>query len=84
MDKELTDFKIEVLTKLAVIDSKLDGYQEIKKTASDADNRSKQNEINIKDIEDKIKWISRTTTGALIMGGVGLVFILIKIGLGIN
>ena len=33
MEKELNDFKIEVLTQLAVINSKLDGYNEIKKQA---------------------------------------------------
>ena len=32
MEKELEEFKLEVLTQLAVINSKLDGYSEIKKT----------------------------------------------------
>ena len=48
MEKELNDFKIEVLTQLAVINSKLDGYNKTQELATEADNRSKQNEQDIK------------------------------------
>ena len=43
MEKELNDFKIEVLTQLAVINSKLDSYNKTQEIAVQADNRSKQN-----------------------------------------
>lgn len=46
MEKELNDFKIEVLTQLAVINSELDGYNKTQEIARQADNRSKQNELD--------------------------------------
>ena len=77
-------FETEVLTRLAVIESKLDGYKEIEKVTHQANNRSKQNEADIKELQDKLKWLSRTTIGAIISGVVGLVFLLIQIGMGVN
>lgn len=84
MEKELTEFKIEVLTQLAVINSKLDGYGETKKIAHEADNRSRKNEQDIKDMKDSNKWAFRTSVGAVITSGIALVFLFIKIGIGVN
>lgn len=77
-------FETEVLSRLAVIESKLDGYKDIKKVAYEADNLSKENTEDIKELQDKLKWLSRTTISAIITGVVGIVFILIKIGMGVN
>lgn len=77
-------FETEVLSRLAVIESKLDGYRDIKKVAYEADTLSKENEQDIREIEDKIKWLSRTLVSAIITGVVGIVFLLIKIGMGVN
>lgn len=38
MDKEAVDFRTEVLSKLAVIESKLDGYKEVKQITYDNKN----------------------------------------------
>ena len=84
MEKELNDFKIEVLTQLAVINSKLDGYNKTQEIAVQADNRSKQNEQDIKDMKDTNKWAFRTSIGAIITSAIGLVFLLIKLGMGIH
>lgn len=84
MEKELNDFKIEVLTQLAVINSKLDGYNEIKKQADEADNRSRQNEKEIEGIKDNNKWAFRTSVGAIITSLVGIVFLFIKTGMGVG
>lgn len=84
MEKELNDFKIEVLTQLAVINSKLDGYNEIKKQADEADKRSKQNEKEIESIKDNNKWAFRTSVGAIITSVVGIVFLFIKTGMGVR
>lgn len=77
-------FETEVLTRLAVIESKLDGYKEVKSVAYSADVRSKQNEQKIQEIEDNNKWLKRT----IIAEGIALVFMLvgifIKIGMGVN
>lgn len=48
-------FETEVLSRLAVIENKLDGYKETKKTVYEADNRSKQNEQDIEELKDKLK-----------------------------
>ncbi len=77
-------FETEVLSRLAVIENKLDGYKETKKTVYEADNRSKQNEQDIEELKDKFKWLSRTTAGSIITGLVGIAFIFIKIGMGVN
>lgn len=76
-------FETEVLSRLAVIESKLDDYNNIKQKAEEAFNKSKSNEKDIEEINDKIKWLSRTVAGALLTGGVGLIFVVIKIGLGV-
>ena len=77
-------FETEVLTRLAVIESKLDGYKELKKITYDNEAKTKQNTEDIEELKDKFKWLSRTTVGAIISGIVGLVFIFIKIGFGVN
>ena len=77
-------FETEVLSRLAVIESKLDGYKDIKKVAYEADTLSKENEQDIREIKDKIKWLSRTLVSAIITGVVGIVFLLIKMGMGVN
>ena len=79
-----TKFETEVLSRLAVIESKLDGYKEIKKITYDNEAKTNKNEEDIKELQDKLKWLSRTTAGAIISGVVGIVFIFIKIGLGVN
>ncbi len=81
MDKT---FETEVLTRLAVIESKLDGYKELKNVAYSADTRSKENESEIKELKDKNKWLSRTIAGAIIGGIITLVFLFIQIGIGVK
>ena len=84
MEKELNDCKIEVLTQLAVINSKLDGYNKTQEIAVQADNRSRQNEADIKEMKDTNKWAFRTSIGAIITSAIGIVFLLIKLGMGIH
>ena len=84
MEKELSEFKIEVLTQLAVINSKLDGYNKTQEIAVQADNRSRQNETDIKEIKDNNKWLFRTSIAAIITSAIGIVFLLIKLGMGIH
>ncbi len=80
MDKT---FETEVLTRLAVIESKLDGYKEVKSIAYEANTRSKENECEIKELKDKNKWLSRTIIGAIIGEVVAIIFLIVKIGLGV-
>ena len=77
-------FETEVLSRLAVIESKLDGYKDMKKVVYEADNRSRQNEENIQEIQAENKWLRHAIAGE----GIGLIFmiigIIIKSGLGVN
>lgn len=77
-------FETEVLTRLAVIESKLDDYKSIKDKSESAYNLSNNNKKEIEEIQEKLKWLSRTITGALITGVIGIVFLIIRIGIGIN
>lgn len=81
---ENKSFETEVLSRLAVIESKIDDYKEIRKLSEDAHTRSISNEKEIVEIQDKLKWVSRAIIGAIITGGIGIVFLIIKIGMGLN
>ena len=72
-------FEREVLDRLTKIEKKLDDYNTMKEKTDDAHNLSIQNERDIDEIKDKIKWLSRTIVGAIIAGIVGLIFALIQI-----
>lgn len=80
---EPKNFEIEVLTRLTVIETKLDGYKEIKEKTEEAYSKSFEHEKRIEELEDNNKWLWRTTVGATITSFVGVFFIIFKIGLGI-
>lgn len=81
MDK---NFETEVLTRLARLETKVDDYNGIKNKVEETRAKAFSNERRIDEIEDKIKWLSRTITGEVIAGIILIVFIFIKLGLGIN
>lgn len=76
---EERDFQTQVLTRLAVIESKIDDYKNIKEKTDEAYNRSYENEKEIGEIKDKIRWLTRTITGAIISALVGLLIAVIKV-----
>lgn len=78
MEEKEQTFEVEVLTRLAVIESKLDKYSQIEDTTYRAYNNSKQNEKDIKEIQDKLKWVSRTSIGAIITGLIGIIFFILE------
>lgn len=73
-------FETEVLTRLTKIETKLDDYNNTKQKTDEAFNLSKDNEKDINEMKDKIRWLSRTITGAIITGVFGVIFAYIKIG----
>lgn len=81
MDK---DFETEVLTRLARIETKLDDYDNLKNKVEETRAKAFSNERRITDVEDKSKWLEHTIIGAIITGIVSIVFIFIKLSLGIN
>ena len=77
-------FETEVLTRLTEIENKLDDYKGIKEKAEVGYTTSQQNKKEIEKLQDTNKWLLRTTVGACITSIVGLVFIFIKLGIGVG
>lgn len=78
------DFEREVLERLTKIETKLDDYGSLRDKVESTYALSKENEKEISEIQEKLKWITRTIVGALITGLVGIAFIIIQIGMGIK
>lgn len=78
------NFESEVLTRLTKIETKLDDYSRIKEKTDDSYSLSKENEKEIEELKDRIKWISRTIAGAIITGIAGIIFLLIQLGAGLK
>lgn len=76
------DFEREVLERLTKIETKLDDYTSIREKTEEAFSLSKENDKEIEEIKEKIKWITRTIAGAIISGAIGIIFILIQLGMG--
>lgn len=72
-------FETEVLSRLAVIESKLDDYKGIKEKSELAYSKSIENEKDIQEIKEKTQWLSRTITGtiitAILTGVIGVFFV---------
>lgn len=81
MEKE---FEREVLERLTKIETKLDDYTNFRNKTEEAYSLSKENDKEIEEIKEKMKWLSRTVIGAIIAGIIGIVFVLIQIGMGIK
>lgn len=78
------NFESEVLTRLTKIETKLDDYSRIKEKTDDSYSLSRENEKEIEELKDKIKWITRTIAGAIITGIVAIIFLLIQMGAGLK
>lgn len=76
--KNEKDFEREVLERLTKIETKLDDYNNIKGKAEDSYVLSKENEKDITDIKDKLKWITRTLVSAIITGVITLLVAYLK------
>ena len=75
------DFETEVLTRLTKIETKLDDYNNIRNKAEEAYTQARENDKEIDEIKDKLKWITRTIVGAVLTWLVSIVFIYLKLGL---
>jgi len=78
-----TNFEREVLDRLKAIEVKIDDYKELKKDTAAALAMSKANGKDVAEIQEKIRWLTRTITAAIITATVGIVFVLIKMGMGV-
>lgn len=80
MDK---DFETEVLTRLTRLETKVDDYNGLKTKVEELRAKVYSNERRINELEDKQKWLERTTIGAIIIGVISIITIVIKLGLGV-
>lgn len=74
IEKLNQDFQTQVLTRLAVIESKIDDYKNLQQKCNEAYSLSINNRERINKIEDTLKWIWRTVAGILIAGIMAIVF----------
>lgn len=70
MDK---DIQQEILERIVRIETKIDSYNSTKEKADMAYIKACQNEKDIAEIEDNLKWLWRTIAGAIILGILGVV-----------
>lgn len=68
----------EILTKLSVIETKIDDYKEVKDKCDNAFHTSEQNKRDIEILNNKITWVIRSILGALISSIIAFIFALIK------
>ena len=72
-------FEREVLDRLKTIEVKIDDYNSIKDKTEEAHTKSIQNEKEIKEIKDKMQWLSRTIAATIIAIVIGAIVAIIKI-----
>lgn len=70
--REDKGFEREVIERLKAIEVKIDDYNSTKDKAEEAYNKASNNEKEIKEIKDKMTWLSRTI-------GVAIVGIIIEV-----
>ena len=82
MDREFLEKFIstqqEIITKLSVIETKIDDYKEVKDKCDTAFHTSEQNKRDIEILNNKITWVIRSILGALISGIIAFIFTLLK------
>ena len=83
-------FEREVLDRLTKIEVKLDNYDKLKEQVYENQRsiirfleKQDQQQQQIRELEDRNKWLTRAISGACIAAVVGLVVILIKAGAGL-
>ncbi|MCI8637271.1 MAG: hypothetical protein HFJ36_05505 [Clostridia bacterium] len=78
------NFETEVLTRLTKIETKLDDYKSVKDKSDTAYTIAIENQKEIEEINERIKWITRTVVAAVITGVIGIGIALLKSGIGIH
>lgn len=81
---EIKDLLHKQDLKLTRIEERLTDYKEVSDRSNKALEIAKKNSEEIKEIKEKNKWFSRAIVGAVITALVGLLFVYLKLGLGVN
>lgn len=77
-------FETEVLTRLAVIESKIDDYKQTEKVANEAYQKSISCEKDIAEIKENNKWLKRAVIGAIISAIAAIFLIIVEKGVGLQ
>lgn len=72
------NFEVEVLERLAKIESKIDDYKTFKDKTDKAFSTSQKNKEDIAEINDKLRWVTRTVAGAIITLFISAIVFVIK------
>ncbi|WP_436663534.1 hemolysin XhlA family protein [Alicyclobacillus acidoterrestris] len=77
MDNEqVPKWAVDILERLASIETTIKRSDKTDEVATAADNRSKENERRLNKLEESHTWLWRTMLAAIISGGVGSLFAL--------
>lgn len=77
-------FETEVLTRLAVIEAKIDDYKQTERLANEAYQKSIQNSKDIAEIQENNKWLKRAVIGAVISAIASIFLIIVEKGVGLK
>lgn len=81
---EIKDLLHKQDLKLTRIEERLTDYKEVSDRSTKALEMAKKNQEEIDELKEKNKWYSRAIVGAVITALVGLLFVYLKLGLGVN
>ncbi|WP_125154292.1 hemolysin XhlA family protein [Clostridium rectalis] len=65
------DIQQEILERIVRIETKIDGYNSTREKADMAYTKAYENEKDIAEMKDNLKWLWRTIAGAIILGAIG-------------
>lgn len=81
---EIKDLLHKQDLKLTRIEERLTDYKEVSDRSNKALEIAKKNSEEIEELKEKNKWFSRAIIGAFITALIGLLFVYLKLGLGVN
>ena len=71
----------EILERIVRIETKIDGYNNLREKLEQTFQVSSANKEDITELKDNQKWLSRTVAGAVLVSVINMLFALIQKGL---
>lgn len=71
----------EILERIVRIETKIDGYNNLREKLEQTFQVSSANKEDITELKDNQKWLSRTVAGAVLVSVISMLFALIQKGL---
>ena len=70
----------EILERIVRIETKIDGYNQLRERVDKSLNLSINANENIREVKESLKWVWRTIAAALISGSIGFFFYMFQNG----